>query len=251
MVTLLVNQSADTYDRMTESYIVAYIDLLGVTNRIKSEDGQLEMNKLHNLYTFAADITKKIQVEENKDIKFKIFSDNIIIAKKLSNTVMQRKRDIKSLLMCAGRFQEQAASDSVGWLLRGGISLGQLFIDDVMVWGEALLNAYYLENKVANYPRIIIDKRVAIEIAQDRKLSEYACKDFDNLYFLNFLKDCHFCGEMLMNGFESMQKAIGKDIKDIDEKIYQKLCWHMNFVNAELDRKNEKKDRKYRLFLRR
>ena len=32
-----------------------------------------------------------------------------------------------------------------------------------------------------------------------------------------------------------------------DEKIYQKFCWHMNFVNAELNRKNEKKDMKYRL----
>ena len=69
-------------------------------------------------------------------------------------------------------------------------------------------------------------------------------KDFDNLYFLNILNDCHFCGEMLMNGFQIMQEEAG--IK-IDEKLYQKFSWHMNFVNAELDRKNEKKDRKYRL----
>ena len=146
--------------------------------------------------------------------------------------------------MCAGHFQEQAASDSVGWLLRGGISIGQLFIDDVMVWGEALLRSYYLEDKVANYPRIIIEKQVVIEIAHDRQLGGYVCKDFDNLCFLNYLKDCHFCGEMLMNSFEMMQREIGKDI---DEKTYQKFCWHMNFVNSELDRKNEKKDRKYRL----
>ncbi len=36
------------------------------------------------------------------------------------------------------------------------------------------------------------------------------------------------------------------DIK-IDKKLYQKFSWHLNFVNAESDRKNEKKDRKYRL----
>ena len=69
-------------------------------------------------------------------------------------------------------------------------------------------------------------------------------KDFDNLYFLNFLNDSHFCGEMLMNGFQIMQKEVDKNI---DDKIYQKLSWHMNFVNSELDRKNESKDRKYRL----
>lgn len=241
---MLINQNADSYDRRTEPYIVAYIDLLGVTNKIKAADQQLAMNKLHNLYTFSVDITKEIQIQENKDIKFKIFSDNIIIAKKLSNEVVQRKRDIRSLLMCVGHFQETAASDCVGWLLRGGISIGQLFIDDVMVWGEALLKSYYLEDKIANYPRVIIDKSVVNEAVQDSQLIEYIRKDFDNLYFLNFLNDCHFCGEMLMNGFEIMQREVGKNI---DEKTYQKFCWHMNFVNSELDRKNEKKDRKYRL----
>ena len=243
---MLINQNADAYSRKTDTYIVAYIDLLGITNKIKSTDQQLAMNILHNLYTFSINVTKEVQIEENKDIRFKIFSDNIIRAKKISSKTKQPKRDIRSLLMCAGHFQELAASDCVGWLMRGGISIGQLFIDDVMVWGEALLKSYYLEDKVANYPRIIIDRNVVNEILQDSKLSGYIRKDFDNLYFLNFLNDCHFCGEMLMNGFKNMQKEIGKDI---DEKTYQKFCWHMNFVNSELDRKNEKRDRKYRLSL--
>lgn len=241
---MLVNQNVDAYDRKTGTYIVAYIDLLGFSNKIKAADQQLAMNKLHNLYTFSIDLTKDIQIDENKDIQFKIFSDNIIIAKKLSNEIFQRKRDIKSLLMCAGHFQELAASDSVGWLLRGGISIGQLFIDDAMVWGEALLKSYYLEDKIANYPRIIIEKKVVNEIKQDSQLCEFIRKDFDNLYFLNFLNNCYFCGQMLMNGFKKMQKEVGKGI---DEKTYQKFCWHMNFVNSELDRKNDKKDRKYRL----
>ena len=141
---MLINQNADAYSRKTDTYIVAYIDLLGITNKIKSTDQQLAMNILHNLYTFSINVTKEVQIEENKDIRFKIFSDNIIIAKKISSKTKQRKRDIRSLLMCAGHFQELAASDCVGWLMRGGISIGQLFIDDVMVWGEALLKAYYL-----------------------------------------------------------------------------------------------------------
>ena len=33
-VIMLVNQNKDTYDRKTDEYIVAYIDLLGVTNKI-------------------------------------------------------------------------------------------------------------------------------------------------------------------------------------------------------------------------
>lgn len=49
---------------------------------------------------------------------------------------------------------------------------------------------------------------------------------------------------MLMNGFQIMQE---EGSINIDEKLYQKFSWHMNFVNAELDRKNEKQDKKYRL----
>ena len=40
-VIMLINQNKDTYDRKTDEYIVAYIDLLGVTNKIKSKDSQL------------------------------------------------------------------------------------------------------------------------------------------------------------------------------------------------------------------
>lgn len=241
---MFVNQNADAYDRKTDTYIVAYIDLLGMTNRINGSDGQLVMNKLYNLYTFSMKLTKEIQIEENQNIEFKIFSDNIIIAKKISAETVQRKRDIRSLLMCAGHFQELTVSNSVGWLLRGGISIGQLFLDDVIVWGDALLKAYYLEDKIANYPRIIIDDNVVDEIINDSQLSEYLRKDFDNLYFLNFLNDCHFCGETLMDGFQMMQEEVRGGI---DKKTYQKFSWHMNFVNSELDKKNERKDRQYRL----
>jgi len=241
---MFVNENADAYDRKMDTYIVAYIDLLGMTSRIRGADKLLVMNKLYNLYTFSMKLTKDIQIEENQDIQFKIFSDNIIIAKRLSVETVQRKRDIRSLLGCAGHFQELTVSDSVGWLLRGGISIGQLFIDNVMVWGDALLKAYYLEDKVANYPRIIIDENVVDEIIDDNQLNEYLRQDFDNLYFLNFLNNCHFCGEMLMNGFQMMQDETKNHI---DEKTYQKFCWHMNFVNSELDRKNERKDKRYRL----
>lgn len=35
---MFVNQNTDAYDRKMDTYIVAYIDLLGMTNRIKGTD---------------------------------------------------------------------------------------------------------------------------------------------------------------------------------------------------------------------
>lgn len=241
---MLINQNADSYDRKTEDYIVAYIDLLGMTNRIKKEKDNLTLNILHNLYTFSEDLTKKVALEGQKDIQFKIFSDNIIVAKKLATEPEQRVQDIENLLLCVRGIQMDAASDSVGWLLRGGVAIGKFFIDDVMVWGEALLRAYSLEDKVANYPRIVLDDCVVQECIRCERLSPYCIEDFDGVHFLNYLHNCHFCGERLQNGYEKMKQEIeGK----VDEKTRQKMIWHKNFINAELDRKDEKQDRKYRL----
>ena len=244
---MLVNQNVDSYDRQTSEYIVAYIDLLGVTSKIKDADAQnLSMNILHNLYTHTIGIMKEIAIDGLRDVEFKIFSDNIIIAKKLSKTTEERQNDIKCLLMYAAHLQELAASDAAGWMLRGGITIGQLYIDDIVVWGQALLKSYSLENNVAIYPRVIIDNDIVSQI-KGTSNEEYLRKDFDNLYFLNYLHNCHFCGRFLEKGFEIMKKDIGTKIND--EKMYQKFCWHMNFINSELDRKNEKQDKNYRLKL--
>lgn len=144
------------------------------------------MNKLHNLYTYSMKVTRAVQIKGNQDIKFKIFSDNIIIAKKMSKGKKKRLEDINCLLLCVASFQELAASESIGWMLRGGIAIEQLFIDDVMVWGRALLEAYFLEDKVAIYPRVILDSSVINEIKDDSVLNKYMRKDFYDLTFLNY-----------------------------------------------------------------
>lgn len=46
---------------------------------------------------------------------------------------------------------------------------------------------------------------------------------------------------MFMERFELMKKEV---LNKLDEKMLHKFCWHMNFMNSELDRKSEKKDKK-------
>ncbi len=203
---MLIRGSVDNYDRETSQYIVAYLDILGIAGRMKEgrDRQKLTMNKLHNLYTFSMDISKQIVIEGYSDIQFKIFSDNIIIVKKLSEQLEKRLLDIKVLLNCVANFQCSAAKDGVGWLVRGGISIGELFIDETMVWGEALLKGYDLESNSAIYPRILLDSSVISYIGSNKELIGYTLQDFDNLYFLNYLHIQHFGGQFLKNGFQMM-----------------------------------------------
>ncbi len=245
---MLINGNVDKYDRETSEYMVAYLDLLGVATRMKTDKQyqKVLMNILHNLYTSSIRLSKEIDMEGYNEIQFKIFSDNIVIAKRLSNDSEKRIMDIECVLNCVSHFACSSVGDGVGWLVRGGITIGELFIDDTMVWGNALLKAYDLENNIAIYPRIVIDSKILHELDHNKDLCEYVQHDFDNIIFLNYLSIWNFGGQMLMNGFELMKDELdGK----YTERIYQKYCWHMNYVNRELDKKNERKDKRYRLKL--
>lgn len=119
--------------RETSQYVVAYIDMLGVTSRMQlSKDSQkIPLNKLYNLYRYVIDLCEKeIGIKDFEGMKIKIFSDNIIIVKKLDEEYEKRILTIKSLLNWVVLFQCTAASDSVGWLARGGIAIGELFFDE-------------------------------------------------------------------------------------------------------------------------
>lgn len=243
---MMINENADNYDRETTEYIVAYLDLMGVATRMKNDVNaqKIAMNKLHNLYTFNMNSSKEIAMEGYKDIQFKIFSDNIIIAKKLSGDPKTRTQDIKCLFNCVANFQCASVTDCVGWLVRGGISIGKLYIDETMVWGQALLRTYELENSIAIFPRVIIDSNILSELLDNDELKEYLSKDFDNMHFLNYLYIQHFGGRFLENGFRLMVNELNGRYSD---RVYQKLYWHMNYVNKELDRKNERGEGQYRL----
>jgi hypothetical protein len=244
-----INEKMDNYDRVPSQYIVAFLDILGSADRIKKETNnpKIVLNTLHNLYTFSMNLTREIAIESYKDIQFKIFSDNIVVVKKLSDQPVQRLKDYECLLNCASHFQCLSVEDSVGWLVRGGITIGDLYIDKTMVWGEALLKSYDLENKIAIYPRIVIDQKLAQEIISTKTLKDYINQDIDNMYYLNYLCIQHFGGQLLMDGFFKMQDELNGKFSD---RIFQNLCWHMNYVNRELDKKNERGESKYRLRIR-
>ena len=82
------------------------------------------------------------------------------------------------------------------------------------------------------------------ELHQRIETYDFIKYDNDGFAFLNYLNNCHFVGRMLMKGFEIIKNEAGSSPND---KVRQKLIWHKNFVNNELDIKNEKGERKYRL----
>lgn len=46
-----------------------------------------------------------------------------------------------------------------GLFVRGGVSVGDFYINDDIVFGPALLYAHYVESNLACYPRIVLDDK--------------------------------------------------------------------------------------------
>lgn len=244
-----VRKEIDSYDRETKPYVVAYLDILGATNRINSRSSQIEsLNVMHNLYTHITDLANPdTGVKRYEGIKFKIFSDNIIIAKELDDS--ENVETITNFLSCVSNFLCTSVSDSVCWLVRGGITTGDFYIDDTIVWGSALVRAHELEDKIAIYPRVILDHSVVETLAGKDEAHKYILRDHDGLHFLNYMAIWHFSGQYVKKAFDQMKEEARNPDGTFQDKIYQKLHWHMEYVNCQLDIKKERKDRNYRLSL--
>ncbi len=51
-----------------------------------------------------------------------------------------------------------------GYFLRGALVKGQLYHDEQMVFGEALVKAFRLESEIVRFPRIMATREIALDI---------------------------------------------------------------------------------------
>jgi hypothetical protein len=76
-------------------------------------------------------------------------------------------------------------------LIRGGATIGELYQSRGVVFGKALVEAYRLESRVANYPRIAVSRKIYLQptIEPDAFL-----EDADGIRHLNYFRDMTWTG---------------------------------------------------------
>ena len=137
-------------------HLVAYIDLLGIKEKICSDDSEKNLNNIDDLYDIAFNhMSNKEFLKSMPGFRIKSFSDNFIISLPLTDSFERNMDLFISLSNYLSSFQLIFLLYEI--VLRGGITIGNLFINDRIVWGEALIRGYKLENEIAVFPRIVID----------------------------------------------------------------------------------------------
>ncbi len=154
--------------------LVSYIDILGFADLIK--DSQTDtggVGKIIRLLTTMKDefsiggrVHRRPDGRTEKLFQSFNFSDLIV-----RTTRIPPGADIGQYLdwelFYLGEKQLSLAAE--GHLVRGGISMGQLFVGEgnTILFGPALVRAYKLESEKAVYPRILVDAGLKREAEQD------------------------------------------------------------------------------------
>lgn len=184
---------------MYEERILAFIDVLGFSESIKNTiiNGQEvieETKKIDNLLNniqWHLNYNKENfdQMLQNSKITSH-FSDSIIIS-----YLMTEESGIFQILLDILYICTTALHDN--FLLRGSIVCDKIYHKENKIFGPALVKAYEIENKMAIYPRIVLDDGI-VEIAKkyysinhDAEMEVDFIKklvslDFDGLHYINY-----------------------------------------------------------------
>lgn len=114
-------------------------------------------------------------------VKRKIMSDSVVYYIKASEVnAFRALLHVCSFTMGALFLKENII------LIRGAITKGPLYVNNDIIFGQGLTNAYILESNSAIYPRIIIEPNLL-----ENELNEN--KEYTNLYYRDF--DYWYCVE--------------------------------------------------------
>lgn len=241
---------------------ICYFDILGYKEYIKynGENQYLMIIELiiNNIISSIQSINYELDTffsvlyDKRKFIQYRIFSDNIIMA---VDTVGDDYINVRVLQKIISHMAELQALIflNYGVSIRGAVIRGTVYFDKNYVFGEGLIKAYYYENDIAIFPRIIIDKEcenlLNSEMRLKRKLVEYmdvwiditndyyefTILDFDGYIFINYLfseKE-----NIIERNLVNHKKCIEDSMRHTNnQKVYQKFSWCKTYHNIACDR---------------
>ena len=132
-----------------ERRIVIFYDLLGWRSKIN--DAGTSPAEIGNLRRAVLMHSRMMRARDRGPIQTSTFSDNVVIS----------AMGALAPDMVGAAAAIQVSSLQQGFLLRGGIAVGDIYHDNEVVFGPALNRAYELESQIADYPRVVLDPEVA------------------------------------------------------------------------------------------
>lgn len=175
-----------------EQQIVAFMDLLGFTDRMldAAEDPKASEKLLVEYHRVMQKALARL--DDWHGHSHRGFTDNLVLSAPLAKP--HPEANFGSVALQLGEFQLTLALE--GWFLRGGLTAGAYYQDERIVFGPALVEAYWLESEHARDPRIVLSdtalgfhEHFLTYYAEpgDAPQNQYVMVDTDGRAFINYL----------------------------------------------------------------
>lgn len=220
----------------TTKHLIAYMDILSGAKLISEDVLDENLNTVAQIYQLTKNIVNTAKSNLACSIDFKIFSDNILLTLIPEiNDKQESDRSIYNFLYVIAFIQMKALERNI--LLRGGLTIGDIFINKTFSWGKGLLAAIDLEGKKAIVPRIIIDENAKSQI--DKMVQRNPEKiinilqDYDGWLFIDYLScwgNQHL--EAIKKHLLFIEDELQKENRN--SQVMHKLLWHKNYCNGYL-----------------
>ena len=182
----------------TRNSVVAVLDVLGFAETMRAAYRNESSPKLlAELRSAMDDAYKNFEERKwNNEIRtswyVKAFTDNIVIGHPV--VFSDAEGELGSVLLALREYQIEIVI--AGFFVRGGVGIGELYMDDEIVFGDALLEAHEAEQSIARDPRTVMAKSAQSYITQQFRFygdpteapqNQVLLRNVDDQLFVNYL----------------------------------------------------------------
>ena len=165
---------------ISKPYLVAALDILGFSNYVMMHySNDILRDDVFWVLSEMQSIEDDLN-DETTSIIARFFSDSLFLFLPLDYKA-QGAEDTKTFLRTMTNLVDVALSN--GFLVRGGLCIGECSIKKSMMWGPGIVKAHLLEEKIADSGRIVIEKQDYIRLL---KYIEYVYEDDSSKFFSQF-----------------------------------------------------------------
>jgi len=245
-----------------EEQFTAFIDLLGFSQFSKGTDEMTRLKVLAfliSLTSLRGEFDIKSTTEGSGTQTYlkpavSTFSDHIVISYPLdkiaANTGSDESMTALHVLHNFNQLLTRIASAalSIGFLIRGGATIGKLHHSGGVVFGEALVEAYQIESRTSVYPRVVLSSKIYGREAWMKFGGIAIRKGNDGLYFFDHFSTLVLSSalpgekwqENMIAWFEHVVALTSENLRSLEEQgkltELSKWAWFAHEFRASLER---------------
>lgn len=229
-----------------EEQFTAYIDLLGfkefsTRTDVESDEKRKEvLGFLRSLSMLRGDFDVQSTTHETGKTSYikpaiSTFSDHIVISYPLGpisadGGLDERFTPVLIILQFNDLLTKIAgAALRIGFLVRGGATIGKLYHAQGVVFGEALVDAYQIESRISIYPRVVLSHKITSRLERiETQLG--IIKGNDGLYHFDYFNGLVLRTGIIGHSYVTSVKSCFDDIIAIVSKnlIELESCGRQN-----------------------